>query len=216
MNLDSEVFEQVLTELAERADAHPTLDRLQAVRARARRNARRRVGALASGLAILIAVTAGVGSFGGLPLLRGQSQSPAEPVPTGTYLSVRLVRDEAKEATLTPRFSGGRVVVVTVILHARVPQWSGYQAGADVTDNLSEMLLTADGGNMTVTVRPTQAGFRCDPGAPLVDIDTSFPVSLQYRPGVVTPMLGRHHLRFTAGACVPVGLVQQKLTVVVR
>jgi hypothetical protein len=126
------------------------------------------------------------------------------------------VRDERKESTLTPRVSGGRVVVINVILRGRVPQWSGYRAGADVKDNLWELLLTADGGNTTVTIRPTQADFHCNPGAPLVDIDTSFPVTLQYRPDVVTPVLGPHDVRFTTGACLPVGLIEQKLTVVVK
>jgi hypothetical protein len=149
--------------------------------------------------------------------LRGQGAGPAtKPAPPAPYLSVQLVRDEAKEATLTPRFSGGRVVVINVILHGRVPRWSDYQAGADVKDNLWELLLTADGGNRTVTIRPTLADFHCNPAAPLVDIDTSFPVTLQYQPGVVTPVLGPHDVRFTAGACLPVGLIEQKLTVVVK
>lgn len=218
MNPSPDAFERVLTELADRADRHTVVDRVLAVRGRARRNARRRAGALAAALTVLIVMASGVAGFGGLPLLRGQGPDPAnKPAPPGPYLSVQLVRDEKKEATLTPRISGGRVVVVRVILHGRVPKWSGYQAGADVTDNLWEMLLTADNsGGYPVTLRPTQTGFRCDPGAPLVDIDTSIPVTIQYQPDEATPMLGPHELRFTAGACVPVGLIQQKLTVVVK
>jgi hypothetical protein len=86
----------------------------------------------------------------------------------------------------------------------------------DTTDNLWEILLSADNGNTGVTIRPTQAGFHCDPGAPLVDIDTSIPVTLDYRPDVVTPILGAHDVRVTAGACAPVGLVQQRTTIVVK
>jgi hypothetical protein len=97
-----------------------------------------------------------------------------------------------------------------------VPQWSGYQAGADVKDNLWEALLIADGGTRTVAVRPTKLDFHCNPGAPLVDMDSSFPITLDYKPGMVTPVLGRHDLRFTASACAPVGLTQQKLTIVVK
>src|SRR4051794_9145955 len=216
MNLSPEALEQALTALADRADAHPVLDRVPAVRGRARRNARRRAGALAATLTVVIVLASGVAGFGGLPLLRGQGLGPAKKAaPAGPYLSIQLVRDEKKEATLTPRVSGGRVVVVNVIMRGRVPQWSGYRPGADVKDNLWEALLIGDGGKMTVTVRPTKLDFHCAPNAPLVDMDTSFPVIINYEPGVATPMLGRHDLRFTASACPPVGLVQQKLTVVV-
>jgi hypothetical protein len=217
MNLSPEAFEQVLTELADRADGHQVLDRVPAVRGRARRNARRRVGALAAALTVLIVLASGVAGFGGLPLLRGQGLGPTKkPAPTGPYLTVQLVRDQKAEATLTPRFSGGRVVVIQVTLHGRVPQWSGYQAGADVRDNLWELLMNVDNDTSPWTVRPTQKGFHCDPGAPLVNIDTSFPVKLQFLPDAAFPMLGPHDLRFTAGACVPVGLVQQKLTIEVK
>jgi len=215
MNLSPEAFEQVLTELADRADGHQVVDRVPAVRGRARRNARRRAGALVTALTVLIVLASGMAGFGGLPVLRGQG--PAEkPAPPKPYLSVQLVRDEAKEATTTPRYNGGRVVVVKVILRGRVPRWSGYQAGADVRDNLWEALLYADGGKDIVEVRPTQLKFHCDPAAPLVDIDMSFPLTLNYGPDRYIPMLGPHDLRFTASACAPAGLAQQKLTVVVK
>jgi hypothetical protein len=217
MNLSPEAFERVLTELADRADAHPVADRVPAVRARARRNARRRAGVVAAALTVLIVMASGAAGFGGLPLLRGQGAGPAKKLnPPGPYLLAQLVRDEKREATLSPRVSGGRVVVINVSLRGRVPRWSGYQAGGDVRDNLWEALLIADGGDTTVNVRPTKLDFHCDPAAPLVDIDISFPVTLNYRPDVATPMLGRHDLRFTASACAPVGLVQQKLTIVVK
>ena len=82
MNLSPEAFEQVLTELADRADAHPVVDRVPAVRGRARRNARRRAGALVTALAVLIVMASGAAGFGGLPMLRGQdpAKKPAPQV----------------------------------------------------------------------------------------------------------------------------------------
>jgi hypothetical protein len=216
MNLSPEAFEQVLTELAARADEHQVVDRMPAVRGRARRNSRRRAGALVTALTVLIVLASGVAGFGGLPLLRGEGSPAKKPAPSGSYLNVQLVRDQKAEASLHPRVSGGRVVVVKVIIHGRVPQWSEYQAGTDVKANLWEMMLYADGGNTTVTIRPLQSGFHCNPGAPLVDINTSFPVTLNYEPHIATPMLGSHDVRFATGACVPVGLVQTTLTVVVK
>jgi hypothetical protein len=215
MNLSPEAFEQVLTELADRADAHPVVDRVPAVRGRARRNARRRAGALVTALAVLIVMASGAAGFGGLPMLRGQDPAK-KPAPPRPYLSVQLVRDQKLEATRPPRFVGGRVVVVDVIMHGRVPRWTGYQSGADVRDNLWEALLYADHGSTIVTVRPTQLKFDCDPAAPLVDINTSFPVTLNYGPGRYIPMLGTHDLRFTASACAPAGLATAKLNVVLK
>jgi hypothetical protein len=220
MNLSPEALEQVLTELADRADEHQVLDRVPAVRGRARRNARRRTGVLVAALTVVIVLASGVAGFGGLPLLRGEGVGPAKKLtvtsPVGPYLSVQLVRDEKAEATRTPRQHGGRVVIVNVVVHGRVPRWSGYQAGADVKDNLSEVMLTSDQGNTVVTIRPTQEGFQCDPHAPLVDIDTVIPVDLEYDPHVVAPVLGPHDLAVTVGACVPIGLVLRTLTVVVK
>jgi hypothetical protein len=217
MNLSPEAFEQVLAELADRADQHQVPDRVPAVRGRARRASRRRAGAVATALAVVIVIAFGVTGSGRLPFLRGHGPGPAhKPAPAKPYLSVQLIRDEGAEAGLTLRRSGGRMVVIKVTVHGLVPQASGYQPGADATENLSELVLTADGGNRTVTMRPTQQGFHCDAGAPLVRIDTSFPVKLEYDPGVATPMLGSHEVAFTAGACIPVGLILQKLTVVVK
>jgi hypothetical protein len=148
--------------------------------------------------------------------LRGQGPGPAKKsTPAGPYLTVQIVRDEKREATTVPRRSGGRVVWVNVILHGRVPQWSGYQPGTDVKNNLWELILTADRGLYTVTPRDVHA-VRCDAGAPLVDIDTSIPIDLEYDPGNEIPMLGSHDLTFTTGACMPVGLVRKTLTVVVK
>jgi hypothetical protein len=216
MNLSPEAFEQVLAELADRADSHPVLDRVPAVRGRARRNARRRAGALAAALTVLIVLASGVTGFGGLPLLRGQGAGPAKKGPDGAYLSVQLLRDEKEEATRTPYFRGGRVVVINVILHGRVPRWAGYQPGTDVRNNFWEMEMITDHGNNTLAMRPMQENFHCNPRAPLVDVDTSVPVTLEYQPGIVTPVFGPHDVRFTVGACVPVGLVQQTTTVVVK
>lgn len=213
MNLSPEALEQVLTDLADRADAHHVIDRVPAVRSRARRNAQRRAGALAGGLAVLLVLVAGLVGSGGLPL--AHDQGPAkQPVPAGPFLSLQLLRDPAAEIAATPRQSGGRVVVVDMVLHGRVPQVSGYRAGDDVRVNLSELLLSSDGGNTTVTLRPTRA-IHCDPGAPLVNIDLTVPVRLEYDEHVVTPRLGPHDLAASTGACLPVGLVLAKLTVTV-
>jgi hypothetical protein len=216
MSLSPEAFEQALSELADRADAHQVPDRVPDVRGRARRTARRRAGAVAAALTVAIVLASGVAGFGGLPRLRGQA--PADkPTPPGPFLNVQLVRDEAKEATITPRISGSRVLVVTVVLHGRVPQWSGYQAGAVATDNLWEMLFTPDNsGGTQRKLRPTQKNFHCAPDAPLVDIDATFSQTIQYAPDYATPMLGPHKIRFTAGACAPIGLVQKTATFVMR
>jgi hypothetical protein len=215
MNLSPEAFEQVLTELADRADGHQVVDRVPSVRGRARRNARRRAGAMAAALAVVIVLVSGVAGFGGLPILRGGGPGPAHELPPRPYLTVQLVRDEKKEAMTTPRQAGGRVVWVNVILHGRVPRRTGYQTGADVKQNLWELKLTADRGNYTVTVRPLQE-VQCNADAPLVDIDTSIPMQLEYDPGNYIPMLGSHDLTFTTGACMPVGLIRKTLTVMVK
>jgi len=110
MNRSPEAFKQILTELADRADAHPVMDRVPAVRRRARRNARRRAGALTAVLAVLIVLAAGVGGFSGLPLLRGQVSDPAHklapgpnptsPTPQRTNTSTAPVSCPVSEATL--------------------------------------------------------------------------------------------------------------------
>jgi hypothetical protein len=216
MNLSPEALEQVLTELADRADGHHVVDRVPAIRGRARRNARRRAGAMVTAVAVLAVVGSGVARFGGGPLLHGESPQPATtPAPTGPYLTVQLVRDEKTEATITPQTSGGRVVVVDVILHGRVPQASDYQAGAVSTDNLRELAMTADGrpaGSSSLA----EPGFHCAPGVPLVDVDTSFLMTLQLAAEPNDPVVGPHHLTFTTDGCAPVGEVQQSLDIVVK
>jgi hypothetical protein len=213
MNLSPEAFEQVLAELADRADGDQVVDRVPAVRRRARRNAQRRAGVLAASLVVLVVLASGVAGFGGLPSLRGEGAGPAA-TPAGPYLTVQLERDEKTEASVPPYTEGARAVVVNVILRGRVPQAAGYRPGDQITDNLRELNMGIDGRvNEGATA---QKGFHCDPDAPLVDIDTSFLMTLNFAPLKNYRMLGPHELTFITGACAPVGQVVQKLTVVLK
>ncbi len=213
MNLSPEAFEQVLAELADRADANQVVDRVTAVRGRARRNAQRRAGTLVASLVVLVVLASGVAGFGGLSSLRGEGTGPAA-TPAAPYLTVRLERDEKTEASVPPYTKGARAVVINVILRGRVPQAAGYRPGEPITDNLRELNMGTDGRvSQGATV---QNGFHCDPDAPLVDIDTSFLMTLDFAPIKNYPMLGPHELTFVTGACAPVGPVVQKLTVVLK
>jgi hypothetical protein len=107
------------------------------------------------------------------------------------------------------------VVVVDVILRGRVPQASDYRAGGVVTDNLRELAMEAD-GRPAGSSRLAEKGFRCDPGAPLVNIDTSFLMTLQLGAAPNDPVVGPHQLTFATDGCAPVGEIQQSLDIVVK
>jgi hypothetical protein len=209
MNLSPEAFEQVLAELADRADDHQVVDRVPAVRGRARRAARRRAGAVAAAVTVIVVLATGVAGFGGMPLLRGEKPAPAtKPTPTGPYLTVTLVRDERVAAVLKPE-RGGRIVVINVILRGRVPQASTFDPKhGQATDNLRGLQMDWGdrGGQGALPVE----GFGCDAGAPLMDISTSFVMTHEYLQS------GPETVTFKTGACNPVGPVDQKLSFVVK
>jgi hypothetical protein len=209
MNLSPEALERVLTELADRADGDHVGDRVPAIRDRARRAARRRTGALAAVVTVLIVLATGATGFGGLPLLRGEGPDPAKrPAPIKPFLTISLVRDEKTAAMVKPQM-GGKIVVVKVTLRGRVPQVSDFDArGGKATDNLRGLLM--DWGNGGGQGAEPAEGFGCGAGAPLVDVNTSFLMTTEYvRPGPET-------VTFKTGACDPIGQVEQKLTFVVE
>lgn len=205
MNLSPDALDRALTELASRADLDESVDRVPAIHHRARRAATVRVASVAGGLAAVVAVVAITLGAGGLPFTRADSV-PAKPAPK-PFLTVGLDSQEELAAGLSDR-GLGTPVVVQVTIHGLVPRmYNDVGELATGTDNLKYAKMYWDPRGYDGF---SSSDYHCEPGAPLVRVDSQFLMT------TYATRAGTHPITFRTAGCDPVGEVSKKMSLTVH
>jgi hypothetical protein len=196
-----------LAELARRADLHQPADRLAAIGRRSRRAAARRMTGILTAVAAVGALVIAAG-LGWPPLSGGEppgSRPTVQPTDTAPHLTVRLEREDAIARALPTGPEGLITMVVQVTLTGLVPQPVVPTDQPTPTGPYNLLGFAMTWGDVTYD-RRTPSGYRCVPGARLVNVNTHFLMTHYYAmPGIYT-------VTYHTAGCDPVGSISGSLT----